>query len=212
MKMFRTLMVVMLIVGSVAGPTVNAGSIWARGTRRTRSLFTDDTARDVGDILTIVIDEQSTIENETTRTMNKKTSRSGKMSGTLDVANVLWPVGKHIFDFPNLDLSNSSDTKFDGAADYDMDRSMADEITVVVEDIQPNGNLVVLGSRMRDIAGDVQVIQISGLVRPSDIAFDNTVKSSRVANFRIVHKMIGRENRFTKPGWLSRIFNIINPF
>jgi len=50
------------------------------------------------------------------------------------------------------------------------------------------------------------------VVRPSDIAFDNTVKSTKVANFRVVHKTVGRENRFTKPGWLGRFLNMINPF
>jgi flagellar L-ring protein precursor FlgH len=71
---------------------------------------------------------------------------------------------------------------------------------------------VVLGSRTRDVAGDKQIIQISGIVRPEDITFDNTISSSRVANFHIVHKTIGRENRFTKPGWLGRLANLLNPF
>jgi len=125
----------------VACSACQGGSIWARGQRRTRALFADDTAREIGDVLTVVIEEKSKIDNETNRKMDKKTSRTGKMAGTVDLANVLWSVGKHIFDFPNIDVTSSSDTSFDGGADYDTDRSIDDEITVVVEDVLPNGSL-----------------------------------------------------------------------
>ena len=212
MKATRRCIIAALATALLTGSLAQAGSIWARASRRTRQLFSDDTAREIGDVLTIVIDEKSTIENETNRKMDKNTSRAASMDGTLDLANILWPVGKHIFDFPKLDFSSSSATSFDGGADYDTDRTWTDEITVVVEDVQPNGNMVVLGRRMRTVAGDSQVIEISGIVRPSDIDFDNTVASSKVANFHIVHRTVGRENRFTKPGWLGRIFNILNPF
>jgi len=212
MKSTTRLMIVALAAVTFAASVCQGGSIWARGNSRTRKLFSDDTARDIGDVLTIKIQEESKIETETTREMDKKTSRTGKMGGTLDLANVLWPVGKNIFDFPKLDFTSSSDTKFDGGADYDTDRSIADEITVVVEDVLPNGSLAVLGSRTRNIAGNKQIIEVSGIVRPSDVDFDNTVSSSRVANFHIVHRTTGQENRFTKPGWLGLIFNVLNPF
>ncbi len=212
MKATRRCIIAALATALLTGSLAQAGSIWARASRRTRQLFSDDTAREIGDVLTIIIDEKSTIENETNRKMDKNTSRAASMDGTLDLANILWPVGKHIFDFPKLDFSSSSATSFDGGADYDTDRTWTDEITVVVEDVQPNGNMVVLGRRMRTVAGDSQIIEISGIVRPSDIDFDNTVASSKVANFHIVHRTVGRENRFTKPGWLGRIFNILNPF
>jgi len=201
-----------LLAALVAAGPIRAGSIWDRAGRRARMMYTDDTARDVGDNLTVVINERSVIENESSRSMNKKSSRDAKMDGTLDLANVVGTVGHHIFDFPKLGFSSSAETKFDGAADYDSDRSLTDKITVTVEDVLPNGNLVVLGTRQRATAGDVQVVQVSGIVRPSDIAFDNTVNSERVAEFRVTYKQLGRENRFTKPGWVARILNFLNPF
>ena len=214
MKTWTATAIVMVTVGLMIGSTSRAGSIWARGTRRTRELFTDDTARDIGDVLTIVIDEKSKIENTTNRKMEKDTSRTAKITGKLDLEDLasMVPLGRRVFDFPKLDFSSSSNSSFDGAADYDTDRSMSDQITVAVEDVQPNGNLVVLGRRTRTIAGDSQIIEISGVVRPSDIAFDNTVKSTKVADFHLVHRTEGRENRFVRPGWLSRICNILNPF
>ena len=71
---------------------------------------------------------------------------------------------------------------------------------------------MVIGTRSRDIAGDKQTIEMSGIVRPSDIAFDNTVKSEQVADFNIVTKNGGVSAPYTKPGWLGRVFDIVWPF
>ena len=206
------LTIIVLAAGLSVASTARAGSIWAKAKIRARALTSDDTAWKVGDSLTIVIDERSVIENETNRTMQKKTDRTANTSGTLDLANVLWPVGKHIFDFPKLGLDSKSDNKFDGSANYDSDRSLLDEVAATVEDVLPNGNLVVIGTRTREVEGDKQTIQVSGIVRPSDITFDNTVNSEKVTDFRIVYKAKGREGRFTAPGWLARFLNTISPF
>jgi flagellar L-ring protein precursor FlgH len=69
-----------------------------------------------------------------------------------------------------------------------------------------------MGTRERNIAGDIQTIEVSGIVRPSDILFNNTVMSSQVADFRIVTKNKGISAPYTSPGWLGRIFDIIWPF
>ena len=65
---------------------------------------------------------------------------------------------------------------------------------------------------VREIAGDKQIIHVSGIIRPSDITFANTVGSGKVADFHVVYKGKGQEGRFTKPGWLGRFLNVINPF
>jgi flagellar L-ring protein precursor FlgH len=201
----------LLVVLSLSAPAL-ADSIWAKGNRSTRATVRDDVARDVGDVLTIVISERSVIDQTTSRSGEKKTSRSAKSSGTLDLANLTGAVGDHIFDFPRIDASAESSTKFEGDADYGTNRTMVDQITVIVQDVQPNGNLVVIGTRTREVAGDKQVIQVSGVVRPSDIGFNNVVASERVADFHIVHKTSGFENRYTKPGWLTNFLDVINPF
>jgi len=201
-----------ILAAALAVPCVaEAGSIWAKARRRTRKIYSDDTARNVGDNLTIVIEEETKIENETTRKMDKSSSRSGKGSGTVDLGNMVnWLKGR-IWNLPNVDLNATASNKFDGKAEFDSDRKVTDKITVTVEDVLPNGNLVVLGKRERRIAGDSQIIQASGIVRPSDITFDNSVSSKKVAEFKIVYKGAGQENHFTKPGWLARILNWLNP-
>ena len=53
---------------------------------------------------------------------------------------------------------------------------------------------------------------ISGIVGPSDIEFDNTVKSEQVADFHLLTKNDGVAAPYTKPGWLGAIFDLIWPF
>ena len=208
----RTGVAVVLATALLAdAPSARAGSIWAKGQKRTRQLYADDTARNVGDSITIVIAEQSKIENETTRKLDKSSSKSGKGSGTVDLGNMVnWLKGR-VWELPNVDISATASNKFDGKAEFDSDRKVTDKMTVTVEDVLPNGNLVVLGKRERTVSGDKQTIEASGIIRPSDIAFDNTIASDKVAEFKMVYKSNGQENHFTKPGWLARILNWMNP-
>lgn len=199
------------VIAALGAGTAEAGSIWAKARGRAEKIYTDDTARKVGDSLTIVIEEQTKIENEVTRKLDKSNSRSAKASGKFDLGNLVsWLEGR-VFELPNADVSQTASNKFDGKAEYDSDRKVTDRVTVTVEDVLPNGNLVVLGKRERQMAGDKQIVQASGIVRPSDVAFDNSVSSKKVAEFKIVYKSAGQEDHFTSPNWLARILNWLNP-
>ena len=179
-----------------------AGSIWAKRDKNMKAIYADDVARQIGDVLTITITENSTVDNKAKRDMKKETDRSTAFDGKLG----------SFADLGEFGMSAESDNELKSKADYKDERKFADNITVVVVDILPNRNLVVMGTRNRDISGDTQTIEVSGIVRPSDISFDNKVKSERVADFRIVSKNGGVSAPYTKPGWLGGILNIIWPF
>lgn len=179
-----------------------AGSIWAKRDKNMKAVYADDVARRIGDVLTITITENSTVDNKAKRDMKKETDKSTIFDGKLG----------NFADLGEYGMSAESDNELKSKADYKDERKFADNITVVVIDILPNGNLVVLGTRNRDISGDTQTIEVSGIVRPSDISFDNEVKSERVADFRIVSKNGGVSAPYTKPGWLGSILDIVWPF
>lgn len=179
-----------------------AGSIWAKRDKNMKALYADDVARQIGDILTINITEDSKVDNKAKRDLQKETDRSTVFNG--EVGNFA--------DLGEFGMSASSDNELKSKADYKDERTFVDSITVVVVDILPNCNLVVMGTRKRNIAGDIQTIEVSGIVRPSDIAFDNTVKSEKVADFRIITRNSGVAAPYTRPGWLGMIFDILWPF
>ncbi len=210
----RIVIILVLIVLMLLPATcLQAGSIWAKRDKNMKELYADDVARQIGDILTINITENSKVDNKAKRDMKKETDRSTSFGGGPNFT----PQGT--FDrllpeqlLPGFDISAESSNEMKSKADYKDERKYVDQVSVVVMDILPNDNLVVMGTRSRNIAGDIQTIEVSGIVRPSDIAFDNTVKSEQMADFRIVTKNSGVSAPYTKPGWLGKIFDIIWPF
>ena len=113
---------------------------------------------------------------------------------------------------PGITMTAGSSNELKSKADFKDERSFVDSVTVVVVDILPNDNLVIMGTRDRNIAGDVQRIELSGIVRPSDIEFDNTIKSEQIANFCIISKNFGVAEPYNRQGWLGRLFDVLWPF
>lgn len=188
-----------------AAETLQAGSIWAKRDTNMRTVYADDVARNIGDVLTITIVEDSKVDNKAKRDLQKETERSSAFNGDLNIDHLLPSI-------PGFTMNASSENELKSKADYKDERSFEDRVSVVVVDILPNGNLVVIGTRDRNIAGDIQTIEVSGIVRPSDIAFDNTVKSAQVANFRIVTQNGGVAAPYTRTGWLGRVFDVLWPW
>jgi flagellar L-ring protein precursor FlgH len=191
-----------LLTVLIVAACAHGESIWLKRDKTMKEPYSDDTAKNIGDILTIKITEDSKVDNKAKRDLQKGTDKSIVFDGKVG----------NFTDLGEFGLTATSDNKLNSKADYKDERSFEDSITVTVIDVQPNGNLVVMGTRNRNISGDIQIIEVSGIVRPSDIEFDNTVKSEQVADFRIVSRNSGVSSPYTKPGWLGRIFDILWPF
>lgn len=184
-----------------------ADSIWAKRENNKKSPYVDDVARAIGDILTIMIEEISVADNKIKRNLSKTTKRTANFDGNIGFDHI-------VPDVPAVSFGTGTEYKstLDGEAKLKDERSFIDSITVVVQDIMPNGNLVIMGTRDRTIAGDRQVIEVSGIVRPSDIAFDNTIRSKQIANFTIVTRDSGIAAPYNRPNWLGRILDFVWPF
>lgn len=204
---FVLILAVFLFCSSLSD--LQADSIWARRNKDMRKLYTDDVARNIGDVLTIKISENSKVDNKAKRDLKKETDKSTAFNGELGITT---PNNNLLPRMPGFTMAAESTNELKSKADFKDERKYVDSVTVVVVDILPNRNLVVMGTRQRNIAGDIQTIEVSGIVRPSDIGFDNTVKSEQIADFRIVTRNTGIAAPYTKPGWLGRIFDIIWPF
>ncbi len=183
-----------------------AGSIWAKKNVMSKGYYADDKAGKVGDVLTIIINEDSKVDNKVDRNLSKTTSNSLDFNG--DNAKI-----DHIIpSVPSLKFEAESSKSLKGKSDYKDERSFEDRITVIVIDIHPNGNLVVMGTREREVGGDKQIIQASGIVRPSDILYSNTIRSDQVANFKLISLNEGVTKAYNEPGWLGKIVDFLWPF
>jgi flagellar L-ring protein precursor FlgH len=206
-KWSRLALVALVILGQVT--VASAGSIWAKKGGAARGANADDVAGEIGDILTIQIAEISSADNKVERDLSKSTAKSANFDGELGIVTDNHNLLPRM---PGVDLSATSSNVLAGSSEYKDGRSYVDTITVVVQDVQPNGNLVVMGRRERTIAGDVHILDVTGIVRQSDIRFDNTIASGQVANFYLATTVKGVSKDYNKQGFLGTLFDILWPF
>lgn len=109
----------------------------------------------------------------------------------------------------NKQLKTDNQLTFNGIGATTRDGSLILNITVHIEDILPNGNLVLRGRKQIQINDEVSEITFSGIVRREDILGDNTINSTRVANLQIDVKGTGPVSAKSTGGVLSRLFNFL---
>ena len=190
-KKFLTAILIAAFV--FGGGTIEAKSLWVDG--GAMSLYADKKARNVGDILTIVINES------TTQTATK--ARTNSKSGSLSVGT-----GTGIFDFIRAFSANGSDNwQADGSA-TDTNRFVG-QITVTVVEVLPNDNMIVEGTQSIWQNRDEHKITLRGIVRRDDVTMNNTVPSTKVADASIRFDGKGPLNAKQRQGILTQLFNFL---
>lgn len=182
----------------------SSGTIYNAGTDI--RLFEDRKANRIGDILTVVLAEQ------TNATKNSQTTTGKATEATLANPTVLGrPVTRG--GVPLFSGSLSGDSSFDGKGSSSQSNSLAGDITVTVMDRLPNGNLVISGEKWVTLNQGQEFIRLSGIIRPDDIEPDNSLLSSRIANAQITYSSKGVLAAANKMGLISRFFNsVFHPF
>ena len=181
-----------LMFGLTAFSTSEARSLWRDNTH---SMYADKKARNVGDILTIVISESTT----QSATKSRSNSKSGEVS--LDA-------GVGIFRFLKAASAGGSDSfEADGSAS-DTNR-YSGRITVTVVDVLPNDNMVIEGTQSIWQNRDEHKITLRGIIRRDDVLMDNTVPSYKVADATIKFDGKGPLNAKQRQGILTQVFNFL---
>lgn len=174
----------------VASADDSGNSLWA-GT----SLFVDRKARNVGDLVTLIIVEQS----EATQTATTRTGRSGSVQiGPWQGIGESWPwFGGGASD----DLQAGGSTRRGG--------QLRAQMTAKVVEVLPNGNLRIEGRQTISVNAEEQELIVSGIVREADITPNNTVLSTYLADARIDFKGSGALGDKQRPGVLTTIFRFL---
>ena len=177
------------------------GAIYQAGQQM--ELFADLKARRVGDILTIKL-------NESTAASKNAETKTSKATGVANTGPTIF--GKTITaqGVPIFNTSMTGSDTFDGAGAVTQSNSLAGHLTVTVTDVQANGNLVVQGDKTLKLNQGEEFVHIAGVIRPADIASDNTVTSDKIADAHISYSGKGVVNSTNRVGWLARFFN--SPF
>ena len=182
-------------------PEPKAGSIYSQQTAI--PLFEDHKAGRVGDILTIVLKEDTKAKKNAETKLKKSSDISTGMptlAGRPATIN-----GTEVLNF-----EVESETEFEGKGDSQQSNQLSGTISVTVYGVLPNGNLQVRGQKFVKLNQGEEYIQISGIVRPSDIDANNQVLSTKVADARIAYSGTGAVANTNNAGWLTQFF--VSPF
>ena len=163
-------------------------------------LFDNPTARNVGDTVTVILQE-STAAQKSSQTDTAKTTKDALAAPTVLGNSVI------IHGTPVLSGSLDNANSFSGSGDSKQSDSLVGNITVTVVNRLPNGNLVVQGQKYIDINQGSEFVRLEGIIRPIDISAQNTIPSSAVADARIAYGEKGALADANRPGLLSRFFN-----
>jgi flagellar L-ring protein FlgH len=164
------------------------------------ALFENPTARNVGDTVTVILQE-ATAATKSSQTDTAKTTKDSLAAPTVLGNNVT------IHGTPILSGSLNNANSFSGSGDSKQSDSLVGDITVTVVKRLLNGNLLVRGEKYVDINQGSEFVRLEGIIRPIDISAANTIPSSEVADARIAYGEKGALADANRPGLLARFFN-----
>lgn len=158
----------------------------------------------VGDVITVLLNE-STQAARTTNSNLSRESTNDALPGLQTLANNMGGM---------LQGANTAGGKITnkGVGAADQQASLVGSVAVSVIDILPNGNLVLRGEKQLALSEGTEVIQVAGIIRPDDIAPNNTVQSRRLANAQIAYRGTGDLASATRPGWGTSALMKLWPF
>jgi flagellar L-ring protein precursor FlgH len=201
-----------------------ANSLWVKAGSSEQSMFADKVARNIGDILTIVVDENTTsTQNADLLTRDEYQGGAGigiafnSFFNQFLQATPKWfgmatgiPVNDDDVTIPTLDLAATGEWNAGGRASNVL--TVTNRTAVTVVDVLPNGNLVVEGAKIIRTNQEDQYAYMRGVVRPVDIAADNTIPSTKIADAQVEFIPSGQLTDAQKKGWLLRAWEKVKPF
>lgn len=186
-----------------------AGSLWGN---QNSSLFSDQKARAVGDIVTVIISESSSASKESSTSTDRTTSMSAGIPNFFGLENdKFWTEAHNPIDISNL-VSADFNNSFSGEGSTTRKEDLTASLTTQVIGKYPNGQLKIRGGKEVMVNNEVQVIFLTGIIRPVDITAANTVSSSKILNARISYTGKGAISDKQRPGWAMRILDTVWPF
>lgn len=190
--------------GEVSAPN----SLWRTGAR---SFFGDQRATNIGDILTVNIEiaDSAQVNNSTQRSRT-----SSEESGIQALLGFEANIQKVLPGTPSLDpaIGFDSSSASNGSGSVNRQESVSLTVAAVIVDKLPNGNLVIGGSQEVRINNELRELLVSGVIRPEDIAADNTIDHTKIAEARISYGGRGDISQVQRDRYGTRVYQQVAPF
>jgi flagellar L-ring protein precursor FlgH len=179
-------------------------------------MYSSKRAWTVGDLLTVVVDEQTSSSKTSALATKRESAATASPNNTIG-----YPASQTNATYQALTNSKgvvlppyslSANAQFTGSGNSASAETLQATYTAQVVDVLPNSVLVIRGERSVTFNRENVRMVLTGMVRPLDVTADNTVKSSQIAQATISYQSKGSVTRGSSPGWFWRLFEAINPF
>lgn len=195
-------------------PRKNKGSLYSM---QGASLFADKKDLQVGDIIQIVISEntKSAANNKRELTSTRDNSLGGGLLAATGANNLSGAVGSAANDFNSnlgVGFGTNSSSADKGSVKTQVAETFSSTVSAIIEETYQNGNYYIKGKKEMLIEGQKQEVIISGVIRPYDISSDNSVNSSQIANLKLLYDKDGTEADILETPWGLKFVRTIWPF
>jgi len=183
-----------------------ADSLWRPGGRE---FFKDQRAHTVGDVLTIVINVND-VANEMNNTSVTRNANDGM--GMPNMFGLEKSIPHAIQANPaSLVATNSANANVT-LGQIQRNEQVTTSLAGVITQMLPNGNMVVVARQQMRVNGEMRELVVTGIVRPEDIASDNTVLHNRLAEARIIYGGRGTLSDQQMPRYGQQLLDVLLPF
>jgi flagellar L-ring protein FlgH len=181
-----------------------ANALWRSGSR---AFFKDQRAAQVGDIITVVVNINDAAN------LKNVTSAVRASSETAGIPNFfgLEAIVPKAITAATL-VSASSGNSNTGTGQIQRTEAVTLRLAGIITQVLPNGNLVVAARQEFMVNSELRNLQITGVIRPQDIASDNTVQHDRMAEARIAYGGEGQLTDIQRARWGQQMMDILMPF
>jgi flagellar L-ring protein precursor FlgH len=189
-------------------PSGTANSLWRPGSR---TFLRDQRAAQPGDLVTVLvsIQDQAQLQNSTER--EREGSDSFGLPRLFGLESSITRILPNTVDPTQLVATNGTQNTL-GSGTIRRTEAVTMRVAATVAQVLPNGNLVVSGRQQVRVNSELRDLTVSGIIRPQDIASDNTVRHDRLAEARIAYGGRGTISDVQRPRYGQELLDIVLPF
>lgn len=171
-------------------------------------LFRDSRAVQPGDVVTVkvLIKDKASLDNTLERSRDSKAGLNADLGYDFNFGG---PIGAGS---TKIDGSLGRTTKTDSKGAIERSEVIDLLVAAVVSEVLPNGNLVISGTQEVRVNFELRVLSVAGVIRPRDIAADNTISYDKIAEARVSYGGRGHVMEVSKPAYGQQFLDVISPF
>ena len=200
----RTWRPVSMPMPGLQAPPTEVNALWRQGSR---AFFKDQRAAQVGDVVTIIVSMNDTANLKNVTSADRKSAESAGIPNFFGLETLL-PKAVD----PSKLLSASSGNNNTGTGQIQRGEAVTLRLAGVVTQVLPNGNLAVVARQEFRVNSELRELQVTGVIRPQDIASNNTVQHDRMAEARIAYGGRGQLMDLQTGRWGQQIMDAVLPF